>query len=108
GKRCLVFHKIWAMHPPLAHATLHGATRSYPAAMREVTVPLGARKYSILVGTKLLSELGGRCAELKLGRRCAIITDRNVAEHYASAAEKSLRVKGFDPVRIVVPAGETA
>ena len=76
--------------------------------MREVTVSLGTRSYSILVGPKLLSQLGRRCAELKLGRRCAIISDTNVAKHYAAAAEKSLRAAGFDPVRVIVPAGETA
>ena len=78
------------------------------APMREVTVPLGLRSYSIWVGPKLLPELGPRCAGLKLGRRCALITDTNVARRYAAAAEKSLRAAGFEPVRIVVPAGETA
>jgi 3-dehydroquinate synthase len=76
--------------------------------MREVTVPLGARTYSILIGAKLLADLGRRCADLKLGRRCAIISDVNVAKRYAPAAEKSLRSAGFEPVRIVVPPGETA
>jgi len=76
--------------------------------MREVTVPLGARTYSILIGPKLLPGLGRRCAALKLGQRCAIISDTNVARRYAAAAEKSLRSAGFDPVRVVVPAGETA
>ena len=80
----------------------------YPRAMREVTVPLGARTYSILIGPKLIAGLGRRCAELKLGRRCAIISDTNVAKRYASAAEKSLQSAGFEPVRVVIPAGETA
>ena len=78
------------------------------ALMREVTVPLGARTYSILIGPGLLASVGRRCAALKLGRRCAIISDANVAKHYARAAENSLRAAGFEPVRIVVPAGETA
>ena len=76
--------------------------------MREVTVPLGARTYSILIRPRLLARLGPRCAELNLGKRCAIISDANVAKRYASAAEKSLRSSGFDPVRVVVPPGETA
>jgi 3-dehydroquinate synthase len=76
--------------------------------MREVNVPLGTRSYSILIAPKLLPQLGARCAALKLGSRCAIITDRNVAPHYARAAEKSLRAAGFHPNTIVVPAGETA
>jgi 3-dehydroquinate synthase len=76
--------------------------------MREVTVPLGARSYSILIGTKLLPALGRHCAQLKLGRRCAIISDANVAKRFAAAAQKSLRASGFDPLSVVVPAGETA
>jgi len=76
--------------------------------MRDVTVSLGARSYSILVGPNLLSQLGRRCAQLNLGQRCAIITDTNVAKRYAPAVEKSLRAAGFEPVRVVVPAGETA
>jgi 3-dehydroquinate synthase len=76
--------------------------------MREVPVSLDARSYSIFVGTSLLRKLGRRCADLKLGRRCAIISDRNVAKHYAAAAERSLRAAGFEPFTITVPAGETA
>ena len=76
--------------------------------MREVTVPLGARSYSILIGAGLLRQLGSRCTELKLGRRCAIISDKNVAKIYARATEQCLRDSGFEPVTVVVPAGETA
>ena len=76
--------------------------------MREVTVPLGTRSYSILIAPKLLPQLGAQCAKLKLGQRCAIITDKNVAPHFAKWAQNSLRAAGFDSVTIVVPAGETA
>jgi 3-dehydroquinate synthase len=76
--------------------------------MREVSVPLGTRSYSIVIGPKLLSQLGRRCAALHLGARCAIISDVNVAKRYGMAAERSLRAAGFDPVRVVVPAGEKA
>src|SRR4051812_30929296 len=76
--------------------------------MREVTVPLGARTYPVLVGARLLPRLGAHCAELKLGHRCAIISDTNVAKRFAKAVEKSLRASGFEPVTLVVPAGETA
>ena len=78
------------------------------AAMREVTVPLGARSYSICVGQRLLAELGRRCAALKLGGRCAIISDANVAKRYAATVERSLRQAGFEAMRITVPSGETA
>lgn len=78
------------------------------AAMRQVRVPLGDRSYRILIGPGLLSRLGTECATLGLGTRCAILTDANVARHYAQPAERSLRAAGFDPVTLTVPAGETA
>jgi 3-dehydroquinate synthase len=76
--------------------------------MRVVTVPLGSRSYSILIEPGLLARLGAECRELKLGHRCAIISDRNVAARFARKAMGSLNAAGFDPVRITVPAGETA
>ena len=76
--------------------------------MRIVNVPLGARSYEIKIGPGLLSELGRDCAGLKLGSRCAVISDRNVAPHFAKAAQLSLKKAGFDSVLITVPAGETA
>jgi len=76
--------------------------------MRVVKVPLGTRSYSIYIGTGLLEELGPRCARLGLGKRCAVVSDRNVAPLYADSAHQSLRAAGFEPVRVVVPAGETA
>ena len=76
--------------------------------MRTVTVSLGRRSYPIFIGGKLLRTLGAQCRQLTRGSRCAIITDRNVAPLLARNAEKSLRAAGFEPVTIVVPAGETA
>ena len=76
--------------------------------MRVVHVSLGARSYAIHIGSGLLSRLGGECRKLKLGKRCAVISDRNVAPLYSSAALQSLQAAGFDPHLIVVPAGETA
>jgi 3-dehydroquinate synthase len=74
--------------------------------MRTVAVSLGLRSYPILIGTRLLPKLGSECAKLGLGRRCAIISDANVARHYAKPAMASLQHAGFDPVLITVPAGE--
>jgi 3-dehydroquinate synthase len=76
--------------------------------MRNVRVPLGERSYTIKIAPGLLSRLGAECAALKLGARCAIITDFNVAKHYARAAQHSLRAAGFSAVTITVPAGERA
>jgi len=74
--------------------------------MRIVQVPLGNRSYFIKVGGGLLPRLGAECAQLKLGQRCAVITDANVAKHFAKAALKSLSASGFQPVLVTVPAGE--
>jgi 3-dehydroquinate synthase len=71
-----------------------------------VSVQLGSRSYTIKVGGGLLSRLGVECAQLKFGQRCAVITDSNVARHFARAALKSLAASGFAPVLISVPAGE--
>lgn len=72
-----------------------------------VQVSLGARSYAVEIGTHLLEATGPFCSKLSgLGRRCAIITDSNVGPLYASSVEGSLKASGFDPVPLVVPAGE--
>jgi 3-dehydroquinate synthase len=76
--------------------------------MAEVKVSMGPRSYAILIAPKLLAQLGKQCSLLKLGQRCAIISDTNVAPRYAGIAEKSLRAAGFEPVSVIVPAGETS
>jgi 3-dehydroquinate synthase len=76
--------------------------------MRTVTVPLGERSYSISIGSKLLAQLGSECQKLALGRRCAVITDTNVASHYAKHALSSLTGAGFEPSLVKIPAGERA
>ncbi len=74
--------------------------------MRIVSVPLGERSYDILVGRNLLRGLGAACARLKLSGTCVIISDTKVAPLFAKAARKSLARAGFDPLLIVLPAGE--
>lgn len=74
--------------------------------MQKVKVELGARGYEILIDRDLLPELGKRCLKVGLGHRCAVITDSNVAPHYAQAATASLIEAGINPIVITVPAGE--
>jgi 3-dehydroquinate synthase len=74
--------------------------------MRIVNVPLGNRSYVIKIGGGLMPRLGAECAALKLGQRCAVVTDSNVARYFAKPALKSLVASGFDPVLVIVPAGE--
>jgi 3-dehydroquinate synthase len=76
--------------------------------MRVVNVSLGKRSYNIFIGKGLIGQLGSECVKLKVGSRCAIISDRNVAPHYAKAVQSSLARAGFDSILITVPPGETA
>ncbi len=76
--------------------------------MRVLKVSLGERSYSISIGSGGLTGLGGSCRKLGLGRQCAVITDVNVAAHYAAKAQDSLAAAGFQVHVISVPAGETA
>ena len=74
--------------------------------MRTVQVPLEDRTYTIVVDRKLLSTLGERCGNFGLSGRCAVITDKNVARHYAKNAVYALKKVGIDPVLITIPPGE--
>ncbi len=76
--------------------------------MRSVQVPLGDRSYTIHVGNGLLAKLGDHCRRLKLGERCVIVTDTNVGPKFADAAVRALKMAGFVPSVITVPAGETS
>ena len=76
--------------------------------MRIVKVSLGDRSYEIKIQTGLLSRLGSECLRLNLGKKCAVISDANVAPHYAKPALDSLRQAGFEPVLLTMAAGETA
>lgn len=80
----------------------------HSSPVRIVNVPLGPRSYDIKIGTGLLGGLGKECAQLNLGKRCAIVSDTNVVPHFASVASEALTRAGFEPVRVIVPAGETA
>lgn len=80
----------------------------YARCVRIVRVSLGSRSYHIKIGTGLLAGFGSECRALKLGSRCAIVSDRNVAPLYAEEVNRTLAAAGFEAVKIVVPAGETA
>jgi 3-dehydroquinate synthase len=78
------------------------------AGMSLVKVSLGSRSYRIEIGAGLLAGLGEKCRQLGFAGRCAVLTDTRVNRHFGKRALESLRAAGFDPVRIVVPAGETS
>lgn len=48
------------------------------------------------------------CRRLKLGERCTIVTDEQVGPRYADAVMRALKMSGFVPNVVTVPAGESA
>ncbi len=76
--------------------------------MRSVQVPLGDRSYTIHVGNALLAKIGDFCRRLKLGERCVIVTDTNVGPKYADQLVRTLKMAGFVPNVVTVPAGEAS
>ena len=62
--------------------------------------------YSVLIGSGLLESVGDRIKEKFSPALCAVISDTNVAPHFASAIQKSLHAAGFEPTLITVQAGE--
>ena len=76
-------------------------TRTMP-----ITVQAGDRSYDVLVGSQLLQETGALLAPKLGGRACAVISDDNVAHHFAAGVMQSLATAGFRPVPITVSPGE--
>ncbi|MBE2204132.1 MAG: 3-dehydroquinate synthase [Chthoniobacterales bacterium] len=73
-----------------------------------VSVPLQRSPYDVHVGPGLLDQAGALASGVLTPGRCALITDSNVAPHYAGRVSDSLKAAGFDVVALVVSAGETA
>jgi 3-dehydroquinate synthase len=60
----------------------------------------------VLIGEGLLKGLGTRLRQYLPRKTCAIISDSNVAPFFADRVGKSLRLAGFRPTLITIPAGE--
>ncbi|MDX2265140.1 MAG: 3-dehydroquinate synthase [Hyphomicrobiales bacterium] len=72
---------------------------------RTVRVPLPGREYDIVIGRGLLADAGALIERAAPGARCAVITDKNVAPHYAPTLSRTLGARLIgDP--IVFPHGE--
>jgi 3-dehydroquinate synthase len=69
-------------------------------------ISVGADAGRILIGKQLLPETGKRCHALGFFGQCAIITDTNVAPLLADRVKESLKLAGFRPTLIKIPAGE--
>lgn len=73
-----------------------------------VDVPLAGAPYSVSIGDGLLADCGSRIRAHFSGSKVAVVSDANVAPIYGDAVLASLRAAGFDPVLIVVAAGESS
>ena len=74
--------------------------------MTPITIHAGNQNYQVLVGARLLEEAGVLLSPTLAGRPCAIVSDENVAAHFAPVLVRSLRDAGFKPALITIPPGE--
>jgi 3-dehydroquinate synthase len=65
-----------------------------------------AHRYPAVVGSNLRIRTGEYVRKHLAGQACAIISDDNVAPLFANPIQKSLRLAGFRPTLITIPAGE--
>jgi 3-dehydroquinate synthase len=61
---------------------------------------------SVLIGWELLGSVGEQIKERLSPAPCAVISDTNVAPHFADPVLKSLNTAGFEPRLITIEAGE--
>jgi 3-dehydroquinate synthase len=71
-----------------------------------IEVRTGAQTHPVLIGAGLLAKIGEAIRQKLALLRCAIISDSNVAPRFAGEIQKSLAATGFEPMLIIVPAGE--
>jgi 3-dehydroquinate synthase len=62
--------------------------------------------YRVLIGPGLLAGAADAIREKLPTARCAVISDTNIAPHFADRVQKSLAAAGFEVKLITVPAGE--
>ena len=72
----------------------------------KIPVRTVAGSYDILVGRDLFGELGALVRALPLCGSCAVVSDENVAPHFAAPVLESLRGAGYAAELITVAPGE--
>ena len=75
--------------------------------MKTVTVT-ASKQYDIKIGPGLLASLGEEARNLGKVSKITIVSDSNVWPIYGDAAEKRLKLAGFEVFRFVFPAGEAS
>ncbi|MDJ1168023.1 3-dehydroquinate synthase [Roseofilum sp. BLCC_M154] len=71
-----------------------------------VRVELGDKSYEIAIAPGSLDELGYRMAQLNLGNKVLVVSNPEIADHYAERAIASLTNAGFTVFSHLLPAGE--
>ena len=75
--------------------------------MTRITVPTPEGHYHICLGEGILAQSGRLLANRNLAKgQAAIVTNADVAAHYAETLSDSLKQEGYAPVLCVVPEGE--
>lgn len=80
----------------------------YDAPMPTVSLSLGPRSYDVHVANAALGRLGDLVYRARLEGRAALVTDANVAPHYAECARRSLEEGGYESTLHLVEAGEAS
>lgn len=74
--------------------------------MPTVPVTLDSRSYDVLVEPGLLNRAGEAIKAAGLKGRAAVVTDTNVAPHFADRVMEQLKAAGYDVTTHLFPAGE--
>ena len=74
--------------------------------MKNIDIKLKGGSYNIIIDHGLIKEIGSAISKIYNGDKIAIITDENVNKYYGDIVEKSLKSKGYNTLKIVIPPGE--
>jgi 3-dehydroquinate synthase len=74
--------------------------------MTPIVIQAGHQSYEALVGPGLLEKTGRFISQKFSGPDCVIVSDENVAAHFAEAVGQSLTSVGFKPILVAIPPGE--
>lgn len=76
--------------------------------MKNIDIQLSGGSYNIIIDHGLIKEIGSSISKIYNGDKVAIITDEKVNKYYGDIVEKSLKAKGYNTLKIVIPPGETS
>ncbi len=83
------------------------AGNSEIAEMTRITVPTPEGHYHICIGEGILTHAGRLLANRAVAKgKAAIVTNEDIAAHYAEVLSESLQKEGYSPVLCQVPEGE--